>query len=671
MGIIRFLIIISFLLPIRAVCAQNDATIYLDDVIKREKRQQDDEKGDLITRDDMDRTGAKDLWEALKYTPGVIISNGGARNEASFSIRGFGSNGVPVYVDGINATSPYNGRGDAARFLTGDLEGITVQKGYSSIMYGPSALGGAVFMRTAKPKKSFEGILKMDVEADSIFNYSSSSYLASLGTKQDKFYIKGTYQYRTRDHFRLSRDYDQEQNTNPQKKGDRLYSDESDMKATIIAGITPIDDLDIWAAYVYTEADKGVSPPEASPNFSLWKWPDWTRHTVSLNARYSGDALDLSVMAYYEKSGNTMKEYATVRHLDKDRPSNISVYDEYMTGFRVTAGYYINDSNSVSAAFNFRQDFHKDTSNGKESIRVRENVLSSGAEYDFKPVKSVTLQAGAGFDALLHDDYYGSDEEFAAWLGVPLYKVEIRDRWLLTAQGGIFWEFLDNQELRFTYARKNRFPTMNERYSMRFRKNLSNPNLKPEKADHLELGYRGIILNKINMSASVYYSFAADKIIQIEIPDPASPGSRINYPVNLDKTDMYGFELAANVYLNDYISFGGAFSYNRFKINKSEAGASTLTYYPEIITNWYAEISPFSILKIIPTVEYTDKRYIDGDGTRYLNGYFMAHIKVTVDIWDYFQIGAGVNNITDTNYELTDGFPMAGRSYFAYAQIKY
>jgi iron complex outermembrane receptor protein len=34
-------------------------------------------------------------------------------------------------------------------------------------------------------------------------------------------------------------------------------------------------------------------------------------------------------------------------------------------------------------------------------------------------------------------------------------------------------------------------------------------------------------------------------------------------------------------------------------------------------------------------------------------------------IWRWFSIEAGINNITDKNYSLAEGYPEAGRNYFA------
>jgi iron complex outermembrane receptor protein len=68
---------------------------------------------ELITREEMDRDGVNDLWEAVQYTPGVLLTGGGRRNESNFMVRGYGADSVPIFVDGILMANPY--RGDKAR----------------------------------------------------------------------------------------------------------------------------------------------------------------------------------------------------------------------------------------------------------------------------------------------------------------------------------------------------------------------------------------------------------------------------------------------------------------------------------------------------------------------------------------------------------------------------
>jgi outer membrane cobalamin receptor len=88
--------------------------------------------------------------QALDYLPGVSIQHIAAnRNEAGIMVRGFSSRGqVPLYIDGIPISVPYDGYLDFNRYLTSDIGEIQVARGYSSPLLGPNALGGSINMVT-------------------------------------------------------------------------------------------------------------------------------------------------------------------------------------------------------------------------------------------------------------------------------------------------------------------------------------------------------------------------------------------------------------------------------------------------------------------------------------------------------------------------------------------
>lgn len=629
------------------------------------------ETGDVITQYDMERDNVHDLWEAVRYTPGIILSGGGRRNDSSFTVRGFGADSVPVFVDGISIANPYRGDGDYARILTGDLESVTIQKGYSSMLLGANTLGGAVLMNTAKPKKEFEGRIDATFEADSNYKHSSSYYLLSAGTKQDKFYLKTTLQYRDVDHFRLSDDF-RPSARNPQQKGERLFSDSTDEKYTIILGTTPSNSLDIWATYIYQDSDKGVSPPETETmDYVIWEWKNWTRKSLSLAAAYNSGSLTVDAVAHYDKYDNSLIEFSNINSYTAGVHTPPSDYDEYSAGGRLSAGWMFNANNRIQAAATFKRDQHTGLRNNVKEIYIKDDTISLGAEYTYMPVKKVTIVGGIGYDYLQPQDYWSKSNDFAELIGELGFVVQRKSHWLVTGQLGVFYEFAEDHELRATYARKNHFPSMNQRYSTRYGSELPNPNLQPEVADHYELGYKGNF-SRFSLNTAVYYSELADKIISIEIPNPSQPSSTVDFSLNLDEVSFYGFELGAEVFLNQYITGGAAFSVNKYDIGGvSDRTVKAIDYYPEVTANGYIVYAPTDKLQIIPRVEYIDSRYADAEAKEELDSYVLAHLKVQYDINDYASVSVSVNNIFDENYEIRQYYPQSGRSFALTLSARY
>jgi iron complex outermembrane receptor protein len=135
--------------------AENDEVIVLPPAEISEQK----DTSEYVTQDTMERENSDDLWEALRNVPGLVRDGGGGkRNESNFAVRGMDEKLLPVFIDGALMSSPYRGDTDYARFLSADLEDIEIHKGYSSVLLGSNTFGGAIIMRTAKPKKSFEAL---------------------------------------------------------------------------------------------------------------------------------------------------------------------------------------------------------------------------------------------------------------------------------------------------------------------------------------------------------------------------------------------------------------------------------------------------------------------------------------------------------------------------------
>jgi len=643
-----------------------------------------------ITQDEMEREGANDLWEAVRNVPGVVINGGGRRNDSNFSVRGYGADAVPIYVDGIEMANPYRGESDAARFLTGDLESIDISKGYSSELLGANALGGLVLMHTAKPKEKMEFSWKNSIGFDSIMKFADWTTVASAGTKQDLFYGKAVFQYRDVDHFRLPDSFEPTA-YNPQQKGDRLWSDSKDYKLTLIAGLTPIDYLDVWATYVYQKADKGFSPPEIrTREYSIWEWPRWDRHSISLNSVFNNNIFAIEGLLYFDKYDNTLIEYYTkwkAYQLGLHEPP--SDYDEYTFGARVTGAWFINDWNTLKAAVTYKKEDHKGLDDGELGVHVQEDIISAGVEHSITPIKNLTFRAGAGIDTLLPLDFWGSENELMKLMKIGYYIIKTRNMLLYTWQAGVFYKIVDGHELRLTYARKNHFPTMSDRYSTRFGQRLPNSNLGPEIANHFELGYRGYWFNLITINTSVYFSLMNGKIVNIKIPNPEYPASNVDYARNLDSVSFYGYELAPELEFGDWFSFGAAFSLNKYHIWDTFLGVKAIDNYPEITFSSYIVFTPTEIeavgnlfstmpvikyirqISLVPRVEYTSARAADTAESFILCDYFLAHIKLNINVTKYFSISLGVENIFDTYYEIRENFPLAGRTYNVTVTAKY
>lgn len=106
-----------------------------------------------VTSDDIEKTMATDIQDALKYTPGVSANGGGRFGLSGFTIRGMSDSRIKMLVDGVQQPTPYNPGSNEQRKYPSTIEidtlkAIEVNKGPSSTLYGSDALGGTVLMET-------------------------------------------------------------------------------------------------------------------------------------------------------------------------------------------------------------------------------------------------------------------------------------------------------------------------------------------------------------------------------------------------------------------------------------------------------------------------------------------------------------------------------------------
>ena len=102
----------------------------------------------VISRDDIARSGASSIHEALRLAPGVEVARIG-NNRWAVSIRGFNgrfANKLQVFKDGRSIYSPlYSGvMWEAEDALLVDIERIEVIRGPSAAMWGSNAVNGVI-----------------------------------------------------------------------------------------------------------------------------------------------------------------------------------------------------------------------------------------------------------------------------------------------------------------------------------------------------------------------------------------------------------------------------------------------------------------------------------------------------------------------------------------------
>lgn len=143
---------------------------------------------DVVTQQQIKRTGFEDAGDVLSELPGVVTRNTATSNYSGYSqemIDGITSQDILVLQDGlpiIGARGIDSGVIDLNEQDVGRLDRIEVVRGAASSLYGTDAIGGVINLITHEPTHPFEGGLRLSggtlgmVDGD-----------LDLGTKQKNF----------------------------------------------------------------------------------------------------------------------------------------------------------------------------------------------------------------------------------------------------------------------------------------------------------------------------------------------------------------------------------------------------------------------------------------------------------------------------------------------------
>ncbi len=152
-------------------------------------------KKNIITKEQIETSGAIDLIDVLQFLPSINITQSGPKGQqASMFMRGTGSNHVLVMINGIaiNDQSTTQGLHDFGVDFIQTIQQIEVYEGPGAANFGPNAIGGAVNIITtgdlkdyinfsSKDKNNYNFLINKNFISD-----NSNLYNIKFGTIQNK-----------------------------------------------------------------------------------------------------------------------------------------------------------------------------------------------------------------------------------------------------------------------------------------------------------------------------------------------------------------------------------------------------------------------------------------------------------------------------------------------------
>jgi iron complex outermembrane receptor protein len=612
-----------------------------------------DQVSSVVTQKDMQQFNRSNVGDALNLLSGVTLTNSGMRNEKMIYVRGFDARQVPLFIDGIPIYVPYDGYVDLNRFTTADLSAIQVSKGFSSVSYGPNTLGGAINLISRKPKERFEG--------DAMIGFASGNEQqaqANVGTNQGLWYLQVGASYLKSYSYPLSSSFTP---TATEDGGARNNAYRKDDKISLKVGLTPNASDEYALSYYKQNGEKGQPPSTIPASAKYWKWPFWDKESLYfLSNTALGDKEKLKIKLYLDKYGNGLDMYANATYPTITNPAaNQSTYDDKTRGGSIELSTTRLAGQEIKLVTHYKVDKHIARDGVSTITESFQDTLSSYAAEDniwFSP--TLLLSLGITRDTLRPQEVYKTGSPFT----LPNSKS------VTNGQAGLFYDFTSDTRFYATFAQKSRLPTLKDRYSSKFSTYIENTALRPEESVNYELGYQGMPWQEAKAEAAMFYSDITDKIQTVYQPGSTScTVANKCQTQNIGKVRSSGIELGLNSPVVSWVELGGNYTLTVLK-NISDP-ATKLTGVPRHKLTAHALFHPNEAVDVIPFAEYNSSRW--ASNTVELSGYTTLNLKAVYRVTGDISAEAGVNNLTDRNYSLADGYPNPGRSYFANATLKF
>ena len=626
--------------------------------------------GTVIGQEDLRRFDKVSLDRALDLAPGVIAGNsGGSRNERLVFVQGFDRFQTTLSIDGVRVFLPADNRIDFGRFLTADLSQIQISKGYVSVLDGPGGLGGAINLVTRKPTQALDGEIRVGANLDGDGLLGAYTVSGRIGTRQDRFYLQVSGAKFDRDHFSLSDDF---KPTVLEDGGRRDRSETDDWRVNVKAGLTPNETDEYSLNFTRQEGSKNA-PLHVTDTASTryWSWPYWNIDSLSFlsTTRIAGNAT-VRTRLYRNTFENGLFSYDNASQTTQTLGRAFrSYYEDEAYGGNVELGVDLASSNTLKVAAYYRKDRHVEWQQtfSPALVEPRQTTTETTGSFAIEDTQAVgenlDLVFGVSYDwrhLILAEDFNAGQFVY--------YPLTDDDAW--NWQAAARWRVTDQASLHASVSSRTRFPTLFERFSSRFGTAIPNPNVKPERATSFELGGEAQIA-RVNVSGALFYSDIEDALIQVPVA-LGPPFGTVNQTRNAGDGEYYGGELALTADLTDRLQLGGNYTY----IHRSLTDPTNAAFKPQGVPDHklfaYLDWTLTDAVRITPSVEAASNRWTVTSSSAinpprfYKTGdYVLTNVSVQWSVTPKIDLVVGGRNLFDENYQLVDGFPEEGRSFFA------
>lgn len=501
----------------------------------------------VITQEDIRRSGATSIPEALRGVPGLQVAQSSS-HEWAISSRGFNdhfANKLLVLIDGRSVYTPlFSGvYWDVQDTLLEDIDRIEIIRGPGATLWGANAVNGIINIITKSSKDTQGGLAKAGIGTEERA-FGSTRYGGKIS---DNATYRGYVKYLNRDGTTTLTDNDARNSWENAQGGFRMDWDKTAQDKITLQG-------DIYnGSRNYTSV-----VPQLTAPFTNTSSQDMLASGANLLTRWTralSETSDLTVQAYLDyalRNKDVLDENRTTFDIDMQHSFHAGDRHEIIwgTGYRFTKddleGTFLLNFTPTKRSDNLFSAFIQD----KIAIYAKEVFLTLGSKFE-------------------HNDYTGFE-----------YQPSARVTWLIN----------DKQTFWTSVARAVRTPNRaSDDISLALQTIPGFPTLVRQTGDRsaeseellaYEAGYRIQPLENLSFDLATFYNDYA-KLASNQIGSPIIAFSPIPHAVlpvyasNENSGETYGAELSTNWEVNDRWSLGA--SYSLLKTDLKITGASSVT----------------------------------------------------------------------------------------------
>ena len=602
---------------------------------------------EIIDIDDLQLNNSVTVGEALTTIPGVFSTNG-TKNENKFTLRGFDQKNVPIFYDGIPISVPNDGYVDSGSLSTGNLSQITVDKGLTSVLYGPNAMGGVINLISRRPEKEFAGDITLGVQE--VDGYRSS---INLGTLQNRWYMAlgaSIFDQRT---FRLPHSFSDSRNESGKNRNNAARKNKT---GSCKIGWLPASGHEYAVGINVVDAERDVPPhtfARSGRELKYWRFSNWDKLTTYVvgNSQLA-DELNLKTRLFHDSYKNTLDSYDNADYSSQNtRRAFHSKYDDYSWGGSISLCSEQLTRQKLSFAFHYKDDVHKEQDNyGKPWERYESETWSFGLEDEIELTDYLNLVLGLSYDYQNPKHANGGTVRSSN----DSYNPQV----------GLIWALNDQTIAHASVGRKTRFPTLLDLYASYLGSTIPNPNLKKESTINYEIGIEHELAGHTRLVLALFYSDLEDLIVRRKL----AAGNKYE---NIGKARYQGVEIEVSSSFLPRQEITAHYTY----LDAENRSANRVNDHIEELAKhkfYFSDLVKITdMISFFGKFEWYGKRWEENVADQWyeLDSYALVDAKIILSLPHQVNFEAGCHNLFDEEYEQSRGFPQPGRT--AFVELRY